>query len=213
VGVSGIAHGLVRRGQGAVCSTGSPSLISRPWSDAAENHLDIRCRLESSSGWHGRWNFLGVPVGAAMAAISRRSLHLFIAGSVGGVSAVRMAPPPPFCGTECASDSPSNRCGELVEAIKEPLLAFPDGFYSICCRGNKDRPCYNFMGSPLAVMTLEMVLIRCVPNASQCLTWACQLRWQSTRKPSHLTNLARMSNDHVTPRHFSFQSEYILMTW
>jgi hypothetical protein len=72
----------------------SPSLTSRPLSEASVNHLGIWWRPESSSGCVGSKAFLGVPTGAAMTEISSRSLLLFSIGSAGGVSAARMASSP-----------------------------------------------------------------------------------------------------------------------
>jgi hypothetical protein len=138
-----------------------------------------------------------VPVRAAMAAISRRSLHLLMASSVGGVSAVRMASSPIV-----VLNVPATALPIAVESLLKPSRShfWPSQMdstpYAAVEIGTAHATCLaNFLGTPLAVITLEMVLIRCVPNASRCLTWACQLRWQSTRKPSHLTSLARMSKD------------------
>jgi hypothetical protein len=99
VSISGIfgslaVHNVGRRGRGKVLSTFSPSLISRPLSEASVNHLETLWRPESSSGCVGNKAFFGVPAGAVMTEISSRSLLLFSMGSAGGVSAARMASSP-----------------------------------------------------------------------------------------------------------------------
>jgi hypothetical protein len=65
-----------RHGRAEAWSMFPPSLIRHPWWEAAENHPEMRCRLESSSGCRDSSAFLLVPAGAAMAEISSHSLLL-----------------------------------------------------------------------------------------------------------------------------------------